>query len=321
MVALLFTVLAVGCGGGNEEATRQAGKSAQLFAEEASLDGIHSGETEAVLEVARPTTGETAHMQSRALFRDASREDPPRFDMTIQSHGALAGRRSSFFGAFLLLPSRAVLFYRGRTYQPRRSTLNSLRSTFVKAQKTDGPGNATACTDALGGEKITHLLRNFRGEGRRRDHDGTPVTLIGADLDIRRTFEAFERMAQSPACRAQLKAVGLPTGAQLQVVAATAAHAFEGGHVQLAIDRSMVLRDLSAEVTAQGSKGDQLEISFKWLLEDANDLKELPNPTAESPLPPLLHQLNTNTSDLAAVQGDRLLLGLLEFVGEEMTGR
>jgi hypothetical protein len=315
---LLPVVMAVGCGGA--EAENPPGKPAPL-AERASLDGIHSGEAEVSLDVTDSATDEPVHMRSRALFLGVGREDPPQFDMTIESHGELDGRKVGFFGAFLLLANRAVLYYRGQMYRPPGSAFGRLKSKFKRAQRKVDAGNPMACVEALKGERVVQLFHGFRSEGHRREHDGTPVTLIGAEFDAGQAADALIRMASNPACETQLEALGLPTDPQLQSVAVEAVKSAEAGHVQLAVDKRSLLRELSIEVTATVPGGDQYEVEFTWLLEDANGLKELPHPTADAQLPALLGQFGTDLPTVQAASSNQLLVGLLEPIAKAMTGR
>jgi hypothetical protein len=319
--AVCGVVTLIGCGNGSTDSGNEPSRSAQLLAERANLDGVHSGEAEVILKVADLGDEEVARMESRALFVGLGHEDPPQFDMTIQSHGDLAGRKVGFFGAFLLLADRAVLFYRGRTYRPRKETFEALKSKFQAVQKSGSPGYALACVRAVRGEKISRLLQGFRIEGHRRDHDGTPVTLIGGELAIGRALDLAEKIAQDPACGAQLRAAGLPTDTQLKAIRGDLAQAAEKATVQLAVDEQHVLRDLLLEVKAIGPGGEPLEVVFTWLLEDANQLKELPHPVAEAQLPLLLRQFDTDLPAVREAAGAQLFLGLLRTLGEEMTGR
>jgi hypothetical protein len=320
---MLGILLLVGCGGGGADTDTQdqPDRSARLLAEGANLNGVHSGEAEVTLEIANRGNEEVARMNSRALFIGLGQEDPPQFDMTIQSHGDLAGRKTGFFGAFLLLAHRAVLFYRGETYRPRSDTFEALKAKFKAVQRNGSVGNAMACVEAVGGEKVSHLLRGFRIEGHRRDHDGTPVTLIGSELDVDRALDVLVRMARDPACGAQLKAAGLPPAAQLEATRGGISQAVDKATVQLAVDQQEVLRDLSVGLIAKAPGGEPLEVDFAWLLEDANQLEELPHPVAEAQLPLLLKQFDADLPTVQGAAGGQLFLGLLKVVGEEMTGR
>jgi hypothetical protein len=321
VAAVLGIAMLVGCDSGGAGAEDRPSRSAQLLVEDASLAGIHSGEAEVTLKIANLANGEVVRMRSRALFIGVGYEDPPQFDMTIQSHGDLAGRKAGFFGAFLLLAHRAVLFYRGQTFRPRQATFDLLKSKVQAAQRRGNAGNAMACVEAVKGEKISQLLQDFRIEGHRRDHDGTPVTLIGSELDVGRAFDTLVQMARDPACGAQLKAAGLPVDAQLEAFASAAAQDVEKATVRLAVDKQQVMRDLSVEVMAEGPGREPLEVDFTWLLEDANQLKELPQPVAEAQLPLLLKQFGTDLPTAQGATGGQLFLALLRAVGEEMTGR
>lgn len=322
---VVVTALSLAACGDSGEDTVVTPDNPKGLAEEAGLDGIHSGHVESLLAIGNRSRGETIHMRLIADFKGLGEESLPQFHVSLSSQGLLGGRTVDFNGSLILLPSEALFIYgrayRERPYQPDNVTFKELRSKFEEAQEEGGEGDVTACRQAAEGVELSRLVRSFKSEGRRKDPDGTPVFLVSGDIDVPRLIDLLVHLAQDPACGAQMRALGLPSAPELEAARARLEGRVKEAQATLAVDKDGVLHDLAVHVEWKNLQGESLEIEFEYLLREANKPTEVFISPGGKPLDVLLHKFGSSQAAAIQAGGPEAVVGFLKGIAGGMTGQ
>jgi hypothetical protein len=322
---MTIAVIAVGCGsnGGGGETTAELPASPTGKAEAVNFDGIHSGEIELALEIDRyKKKPEEINMRILGNFMKAGEEDLPRIDLAIESRGDLAGRNVDFLSGPLLQNDFFVANFAGNTYEPDPATFKELKSKLIDAQmEAGGDGNAMACVEAGDGLALTDLVHHVSFEGKGETLDGTKVETVGADLDLSAaTGEVIELGEESPGCKAQLEALGLPGTAQLEALEKELEGSLTAARVTIGLDKQGRPRYFKVLVNVELPRNEELEVELVMRLNKVNEVTELPGPPGSAPFPKLLKRFGLSMEDFKQADGSAIYLGVLEVLSKRLLG-
>lgn len=317
----------VGCGGGSGSSDgTNAGlpASPEGKAEAANFNGVHSGEVELVLQVKRfKKEPEAIKMRILGTFKRVEKEVLPRLDLAIESNGELAGRNVEFLSGPLLRAERWIVNFDGKVYEPDHASFEDLKSKVEEAQKEEGgEGNAMACVEAAEGSSLSDVARRVSFEGRGEALDGTKVETVGADLDVTAAIEELIKLSEeSPGCRAQLEAVGVPPGPQLEELEKQLKGSLTAARLILSIDKNGIVRYFSVLANVELPHNEELEVEAYMRLNRVNEVTEVPYARGYSPYPALLKRFGLTPQDVKQADGDEIYLGVLEVLANRLFGR
>jgi len=325
-VAFLLAVAALAaCGGGGDgETTTEVPASPTGKAEAANFDGVHSGEIELALEIDRyKKKPEEINMRILGNFLKAGEEALPQLDLAIESNGDLAGHNVEFLSGPLLRAEKWIVNFDGKVYEPDKGTFEELKSKFEEAQEEEGgEGNAMACVEAAGEFSITDVVRNVSFEGRGEALDGKKVETVGADLDVSAAIDELIALTEeSPGCKAQLEAVGLPPAAELEELEKELKGSLAAARLTLSLDKNGVVRYFKILANAELPRDEELEVELVMRLTRVNEVTELPNTHGYTPYAALLKQFGLDNQDVEEADAGEIYVGVLEVLADRLFGR
>lgn len=325
---LVFAVLAAlfllaGCGSGEDAVTGGTSGNPREKAESVSFDGVHSGELEVSLSIDRfrPHNPESINMRILGTFLGVGEKGLPEFDMAIESSGSLDGHEVDSFGGLLLGSNYAVANYENQTYEPPDTTFAEIKSKLEEAQQGGGEGNAAACVEAAEGLRLSAIAQNFRSLGQRETLDGTPVTLVEADIDVPAAIDALIQLMSDSACAAQLKAAGVPPVAQLEAAKRQLTGKIGVKQGQVRFDKRGFIRELVARIKGRNPQGESVAVELHVRLLRVNEPDRSPVTHGYAPFRQLLKKVGLNEETVEEANGDEILTGFLEGIVEMLTGR
>lgn len=334
LCALAIVVAAglVACGKSSEDATTAAATTTALtldnpqgIAEEATLDGVHSGHLDGLLNISNRSSGDTIRMGFFATFTKVGEGSSPQFLASLKSQGTLGGRRVDFNGSLVVGSSEGQLIYgpsyREYPYDFDKATFDALRPKVEEAQEAEGEGDVRACLRAAEGTGLAGLVRNLESQGRRKNPDGTPVFLVTGELDVPDFFDLIVRLAGDPACGAQMRALEIPSPPELEALLAGLESRVRKAEVTLAVDKDGVIHDLTAHASWKNPQGENLDLAFAFLLRDINEPTPILFMSHGRPVDPLLRKFGSSQAAALEAGGTKVVIGFLEGIAGGMTGR
>jgi hypothetical protein len=316
-----------GCGSGSSSGTAaELPASPTGKAEAANFDGVHSGEVELVLQVKHFTKKpepEFIKMRILGTFKKVEEEALPRLDLAIESNGEIGGHKVEFLSGPLLRAQRWVVNFDGKVYQPDHASFEELKSKIEAAQgEESGAGNAMACVDAAKGFSVSDLVHHVSFEGKGEALDGTKVETVGADIDASAAIgELIKVGEESPGCRAQLEAVGVPPAAQLKELEKELAGNLTAARLVLSLDKNGVVRYFNILANVALPHGEELEVELYLRLNKVNEVTEVPYAKGYSPYPALLKQFGLTGEDVKRASAGEIYLGVLGVLSDRLFGR
>lgn len=325
ILALFATLLALAgtlaaCGGGSSDSSSE---DPQKVVEEASLEGVKSGELEMSMHVnAAVEEGGEFDVKLSGPFETGAKSELPQLEIAAEANGEAQGENIDFAGKLTLLTDRAFVEYEGTSYEVDPSTFGFLKSAFEQSQEEGGSeAGVTACQEAAEGIKFSQFAQNLENEGSE-DIGGTSTTKISGDLKVSGAIGALIQLTEDPACSSQLEAAGpLPLG-ELEEAKSELTKAITKSHVQINVGDDHIIRKLAAELTIEPpeAKGEKVEVEFEISLNGVNEKQSFSSPSNAKPLESLFKQLGINPLELLqGVQG-KGLGGLLEGLSGGSTG-
>jgi hypothetical protein len=325
LVMLLIAAAIVGCGSGSGGDTAEelpaspAGK-----AEAAGFDGVHSGEIELALEIDRyKKKPEEINMRILGNFMKAGEEALPQMDLAIESNGDLAGHNVEFLSGPLLRADKWIVNFDGKVYEPDHATFEELKSKFEDAQEEEGgEGNAMACVEAADGFGVTDVVHHVSYEGKGETLDGKKVETVGADLDASAAIEQLIKLTEeSPGCKAQLEAVGLPPAAELEELAQELKGNLTAARLTLSLDKNGVTRYFKILANLELPHNEELEVELVMRLNRVNEVTELPITHGYSPYAALLKQFGLDDKGVQQADAGEIYVGVLGVLADRLFGR
>lgn len=327
MLLMVAVAIALGgivsCGGGGDTSAglpaAPAGK-----AEAANFAGVHSGAVELALEIDRyKKHPEEINMRIIGNFMKAGEEALPQVDLAIESNGDLAGHKVEFLSGPLLRVDKWIVNFDGKVYEPDQVSFKEMKSKFEEAQEeAGGEGNAMACVEAAEGFSIANLVHHISFEGKGETLDGVKVETVGADLDASAAIEELIKLGEeSPGCKAQLEAVGLPASPELEEIEKELKGSLTAARLTLSLDKNGVARYFKILANAELPHNEELEVELVMRLSRVNEVTELPNTHGYTPYASLLKQFGLTNQDVRQADAGEIYLGVLEVLANRLFGR
>lgn len=308
-VVALTTALAA-CGGSSDKSD----ESPQTVVEEATLQGIESGNIDLSLGIEAPgAKGGNIDVSLSGPFQGEGNGSLPQLDMTAKANGKYNGKDLAFEGGVVLLPNTAYVNYEGVEYEVDPTTFSFVESALKQAQ-TEGGGERSAgvaaCQEEFGKLKVADFVEDGANEGSA-DVEGTSTTKVSGDLNVSGAIDAVLEVVESQACRAQLAAAGpLPSESEIESAQDEVNSAVKTAHVDVYVGDDNIVRQISAQLKIEPSNGGSgpksVEIDLDLKLTGVNEEQTISAPGNAKPLSRLFIKLGVNPIEL---------LGLLQGEG------
>ena len=326
VAALAVTsIVLTACGGGGGK----SGESPETVLEEATLQGIESGDIDLSLGVeAQGRKGGNLDVSLSGPFQGEGKGSLPQVDMNARAKGDFNGRSVDFEGGLVLLPNTAFVNYEGTEYEVDPTTFSFVESALAQAQRENGAetgaDGVAACQEEFGGLKVADFLENGKNEGSA-DVGGTSTTKISGTLDTGAAIDSVLEVVESQACRAQLAAAGpLPSKSEVDRAKAEVTGSLKSAHVDVYVGDDDIVRRISARLQIEPQNGGggpkSVEIEFDLKLTGVNEEQTISAPANAKPLSRLFIKLGVNPIELLGLlqgeEGGESLGELLEGLAE-----
>ncbi|HEX6601014.1 MAG TPA: hypothetical protein VF030_00095 [Solirubrobacterales bacterium] len=305
------------CGGSDDDGgSGGGGGDPQQLVENASLEGVKSGELDLALHV--KSEGEEAGEVDVSIsgpFEQGDKSELPQLEMTAQLEGSAEGEDLNFEGGLTLLPDRAFVAYEGTDYEVDPTTFGFVKTAFEQAQQQGGQEDITACQKAAEGIEFSQFAENLKEEGEA-DVEGTSTTKVSGDLSVSGAIDALIKLTEDPACSSQLEAAGPLPLDELEEAKGELSQAIKKAHVDLYVGEDDIVRKMAAELTiAPSDAGDEMvELELELTLSGVNEEQSFSSPSDAKPLEDLFQEIGVNPLELLEAGGDEGLGGLLEGI-------
>lgn len=316
LIALATALVACGGGGGSSSS-----EDPHKVVDNATLKGIESGNLELSLSMsAKGKEGGNLDVSLSGPFQSEGGGKLPQLDMTAKANGSLKGEKIDFEGGLTLLPNSAYVNYKGTEYEVDPTTFSFVQQAIKQAQQKaggkEGEGSQ-ACQEAAENLKFSDFMENLSNEGGA-DVGGTETTKVSGDLNVPAAIDAFVKLAQSPACSAQLGASPLPLS-ELGKAKGEIQKALKKAHVELYVGQDHIVRRVVAQLTIEPSKSgegpESVELELDASLSGVNQEQKIEAPSGAKPLNDLFLKLGINPIELLGKGGTPNLGGLLKGLG------
>lgn len=329
VLAALSIVLAA-CGGGSDKSDA----SAQAVLEEATLQGIESGDVDLSLDLSAPgAEGGRVSASLSGPFQGEGEGSLPQLAMTAQAKGDYNGKKIDFDGGLTLLPNSAYVEYEGTQYEVDPTTYSFIEQTLKQAQRESGAETGAAgvagCQEELGKLEVADFLENGRNEGSA-DVGGTGTTKVSGELNVSGAIDSLLEVLESDACRSQLAAAApLPSQSEIEAAESEVTSSVKKPQVSVYVGDDGIVRRISAELTVEpqsgGSGPKSVEVDLDLKLTGVNEEQTISAPDKAKPLSKLFLKLGVNPIELLGIlqgeEGGESLGELLEGLGEKAAGR
>jgi len=312
LVALFATSLVLAaCGGGGDK----SGESPQAVLDEATLQGIESGNVDLSLGLkASGSEGGKIDVSLSGPFQAEGQGSLPQLDMEASAKGDYNGENVDFEGGIVLLPNSAYVNYEGVEYEVDPTTFSFVEQTLKQAQREGGAetgaSGAAACQEEFGKLDIAGFFVDGANEGSA-DVDGTSTTKVSGDLDVSGAIDSVLEVVESQPCRAQLAAAGpLPTDGEIEDAKEEVGSSIKSASADVYVGDDDIVRRLSLRLTIEpqqgGSGPKKIEADLDLKLTGVNEEQTISAPEGAKPLSKLFLKLGVNPIEL---------LGLLQGEG------
>jgi hypothetical protein len=309
------------CGGGSGD---KSGESPQAVLDEATLQGIESGNVDLSLGVkATGPEGGNLDVSLSGPFQGEGKGSLPQLDMRAKAKGSIGGEDVDFEGGLVLLPNSAYVNYEGVEYEVDPTTYSFVESTLKEAQREGGAetgsAGAAACQEEFGKLKVADFVEGAANEGSA-DVGGTATTKVSGDLDVSGAIDSVLEVVESQACRAQLAAAGpLPSSSEIEKAQDEVDSALKSAHVDVYVGDDDIVREISAQLKIEpqngGSGPKSVEIDLDLKLTGVNEEQKISAPENAKPLSRLFLKLGVNPIELLGLlQGEGGSEGLSELL-------
>jgi hypothetical protein len=308
------------CGGGGSD---KSSEDPQKVVEEASLEGVKSGEFDMSMNVmAEGDEGGEFDLKLSGPFEAGTKGELPQLEVSAEASGEAQGKNIDFDGKLTLLSDRAFVEYEGTPYEVDPTTFGFLKSAFEQAQQEEGSeADVTACQKAAEGLKFDQFVDNLKNEGSE-DVDGTSTTKLSGDLNVSGAIDAVIKLTEDPACSSQLEAAGPLPLSELEEAKGELSKAIKKSHVELNVGDDNIVRRFAAELTIEPpeAKGEKVEVELEVSLSGVNEQQSFSQPSGAKPLELLFKKLGINPLELLEAASGEGLGGLLEGLGGASSG-
>ena len=318
-----LTGLLAACGGGSDSGD-SSGEDPQKVLENASLEGVKSGNLDMSLNVtAEGEEGGEVEVDLSGPFETGAKGELPQLEMTTEANGSAGGEDLNFEGGLTLLTDRAFVSYEGDAYEVDPTTFGFLKSALEQAQQSEGEtGDITACQEAAEGIKFSQFADELTNEGSV-DVEGTSTTKISGNLSVSGGIDALIKLTEDPACSSQIEAAGPLPLDELEEAKGELSKAIKQAHVDLYVGDDDIVRKVDAELTIAppGAADEKVELEMELTLSGVNEEQSFDSPSGAKPLEDLFKQLNVNPLELLEAGSEEGIEGLLEgLMGGSLPG-
>jgi hypothetical protein len=320
ILALFATLIALAavlaaCGGGGSD---NSNEDPQKLVEEASLEGVKSGELELSLHVnSEGKEGGNIDVELSGPFEAGSKGELPQLELQAKVNGTAEGENIDFEGGLTLLTDRAFVEYENIPYEVDPTTFGFLKSALEKAQQGEGEEgtDVTACQKAAENIKFSQFAENLKNEGSA-DVNGTSTTKVSGDLNVSGAIDAVIELTEDPACSSQLEAAGPLPLSKLEKAKGELTKAIKKSHVELYVGEDNIVRKFAVELTVEPpeTSGEKVELELDLSLGGVNEEQSFSEPSNAKPLEALFQKLGVNPLELLEAGSSGGLGGLLEGV-------
>ncbi|HEX3173662.1 MAG TPA: hypothetical protein VHQ43_05530 [Solirubrobacterales bacterium] len=325
-VAVFALAAALGaCGGSGSD---KSGESPQTVVDEATLQGVESGNLELAVDVdASGQEGGSVSVDLSGPFQSGAKGKLPLLDLTAKVDGSIGGEDVSFDGGLTLLPNSAYVDYEGTEYEVDPTTFSFVESALEQAQGQGGgeAAGATACQEEAGKLKVADFVEGLSNEGSA-DVGGTSTTKVSGDLNVAGAIDAFVELTEGPACKAQIAAAGpLPSKSEIEQAKGEVEQSLKSAHVDVYVGDDDIVRQVSAQLTIEpqgsGSGPKSISIDADLKLTGVNEEQEISAPGKSKPISDLFIKLGINPIELLGMlQGEAGSAGGAEGLGDLLEG-
>jgi hypothetical protein len=330
VAALIGTTAALSaCGGGSGK----SGESPQTVVDEATLQGIESGDVDLSLGIkAHGSKGGNLDISLSGPFQGEGKGNLPQLDVNATAKGRVNDKDVDFEGGVVLLPNVAFVNYEGIEYEVDPTTFSFVESALKQVQREGGAetgsAGAAACLEEAGKLKVDDFIENGANEGSA-DVGGTSTTKVSGDLNTPDAIDAVLEVLESQACRTQLAAFGpLPSKSEIEKAKDEVNSSVKTTHVSVYVGDDDIVRRIEAQLQIEpknaGSGTKSVEIDLDLKLTEVNEEQTISAPQSAKPLTKLFLKLGVNPIELLGLlQGEeggeglgRLFKGLGEAAGQ-----
>lgn len=321
ILALFATLAAVAgllaaCGGGSDDSD-SSGDDPQQVIENASLEGVESGDIDMSLNVtAAGDEGGEVEVNLSGPFEMGAKGELPQLALSAEADGSADGEDLNFEGGLTLLTDRGFVEYEGDSYEVDPTTFGFLKSALEQAQQSEGEtGDITACQEAAEGIKFSRLADQLTNEGSV-DVDGTPTTKVSGELSVSGGIDALIELTEDPACSSQLEAAGPLPLDELEEAKGELSKAIKQAHIDIYVGDDDIVRKMDAELTIAppGAEDEKVELEMELTLSGVNEEQSFEAPADAKPLEGLFKQLDVNPLELLEAGQEEGIEGLLEGI-------
>jgi len=321
ILALFATLAAVAgllaaCGGGSDDSD-SSGEDPQTVIENASLEGVKSGEIDMSLNVtAAGDEGGEVEVNLSGPFEAGAKGELPQLGLSAEASGTVDDEDLDFKGGLTLLTDRAFVEYKGTAYEVDPTTFGFLKSALERAQQSEKEsGDITACQEAAEGIKFNRLADQLTNEGSA-DVDGTSTTKVSGNLDVSGGIDALIELTEDPACSSQFEAAGPLPLDELEEAKGELSKAIKEAHIDLYVGDDDIVRKVDAELTIAppGAEDEKVELDMELTLSGVNEEQSFETPSETKPLEGLFKQLDINPLELLEAGTEEGIEGLLEGI-------
>lgn len=327
--SIALAIAFAACGSSSDK----SGESPQTVVNEATLQGVDSGNLELSLGIkAAGSEGGNVDVSLSGPFQGEGKGKLPQFALKAGVNGSVKGEAVKFDGGLTLLPNTAYVEYEGTEYEVDPTTFSFVESALAQAQREGGAETGSdgvaACQEEFGKLKVADFLENGNNEGSA-DVDGTSTTKVSGDLDVSGAIDSVLEVVESQACRTQLAAAGpLPSKSEVDKAKSQVSSAVKGAHVDVYVGDDDIVRQISAQLQLEpqngGSGPKSIEIDLDLKLTEVNEEQTISAPANAKPLSKLFLKLGINPIELLGLLqgegGGEGLGNLLEKLGGAASG-
>lgn len=316
--AIAAIAMALGACGGSSKGDEQP----RNVIGEATLRGVESGKLD--LEVGVHVSGARGGDVDFSLsgpFQDRGKEELPELDIAAKAKGSMAGEDVDFEGGLVLLADRAFVEYRGADYEVDPTSFSFIKSALERAQRRNG-ADAGACQKAAERLDFADYVKAPVNEGSA-DVGGTETTHVSGDLDVPAALAGVVKLAEDPACRAEIAATGrkLPPKGELEASEAELRRSVKSAHIDLYVGDDDIVRKVVARVALEGSKDGSaggarsMKVDLSLELDGVNEDQAIRAPSGAKPLNDLFLKLGINPIELLEAAGEGNIGDILKRLG------
>jgi hypothetical protein len=294
-LATVFAACGSSSGGGSDE-------SPEAVIEGATFKGIENADLEASIGI-NVSGNEGGHLDISISgpFQGGGKGQYPELDLTAKASGSVKGKDVDFEGGLVLLPSKAFVDYEGVEYEVDPGTFTIVKSAIERAQSQNGSSSSatTACQEAAASDlSVGDFVENLSNEGSA-DVGGAGTTKVSGDLNVSGAIEAITKLAEDPACSAQLNAAGGAPLSQLEKAKGEVEGALKTSHADVYVGDDNIVRRVSTELSIEPEgSSEKVDVSIDVALNDVNKGQVISPPSNAEPLSQLFLKLGINPIEL-----------------------